>query len=141
VIGEARFVGVGKAYGLPARAPEAWLPFSLGRLGRRSRRHKRRTTSGAEIGRAARGRSARFNAVAGLVVLAIGLFHVWTRLEVGRLGYALSDARVLTERLDEELHELTIEFATETVPARLEQAALERVGLRPPAPGQVVILR
>lgn len=99
-----------------------------------------RPTSAAEAGRSARLRALRANAIAGIFVLAVGLFHVWTGLAVGQLGYALSDARSLTERLDQELHELTIEYAAETAPRRLEEAAAARLGLHPPAPGQVVVL-
>jgi cell division protein FtsL len=144
VLAELRFSGVGRAFGYLGRAEASsplasWLRRPTDRRGRASR--KQRRASAAEVGRSARWRSARLNATVGAVVLAIGLFHVWTRLEVGRLGYALSDARVLAERLDGELHELTIELAAETGPARLEQAAAERLGLRAPAPGQVVIVR
>lgn len=99
-----------------------------------------RPMNAAEAGRSARLRALRANALAGLFVLAIGLFHVWTGLAVGQLGYALSDARALTDRLDQELHELTIEYAAETAPRRLEEAARARLGLHPPAPGQVVVL-
>ncbi|HZR79700.1 MAG TPA: cell division protein FtsL [Candidatus Binatia bacterium] len=137
-----------RAWGQPAARPSSspvrragrWFAPNARRPDARAA-HKRRAASGAAIGRAARGRIARVNVAAGLFFLAVGLFHVWTGLAVGQLGYALSDARALTERLDQELHELSIEYAAETTPGRLEEAARERLGLHPPAPGQVVILR
>jgi cell division protein FtsL len=141
---ELRAVLGARAFGTPSRALQPFL-FPLGlRAARKrddARRRKPRPGGGAEIGRSARLRNVRTNALAGAFALAVGLFHVWTGLEVGQLGYALSDARILTQRLDEELHELTVEYATETAPETLEARARERLGLRPPAPGQVVILR
>ena len=100
-----------------------------------------RTSSGAEIGRAERRRALRINVAAGAVVLIVGLFHAWTGLRVDQLGYALSDARILSERLDQEMHELTIEYAAETAQPRLEREAAIRLGLRQPVRGEVVDLR
>lgn len=124
----------------PAPAVQAGRRASAG-PGQVARRSASRTRSGAEMGRAERRRRMRVHLAAGGLVLLVGLFHAWTGLRVGQLGYALSDARVLTERLDQELHELTIEYAAETAPARLESEARARLGLRPPAPGQVVVPR
>ena len=96
--------------------------------------------SGAELGRSARGRSLRLNVVAGIATLLVGLLHVWTGLQAGRLGYALSDARLLAERLDQEFHLLDAEYAVETAPERLEHEAIRRLGLRRAGPGEFVRL-
>jgi len=97
-----------------------------------------RRTSGAEIGREDRRRALRVNVVAGLFLLGVGAVHVWTGIEAVRIGYALGAARQMTVKLDQEVHDLKIELAAATAPARLEQAAA-RLGLHAPAPGQVVV--
>jgi hypothetical protein len=137
--------GSGRAVGSGASAPR---PGRAGPFGARSTRSRSASAAGAGgLGgaRPAAPRSAGPRAAARRASTRSPASScsgsVSFTFEVGRLGYALSDARVLAERLDQELHELTIELAAETVPARLEQAALERTGLRPPAPGQVVILK
>ena len=69
------------------------------------------------------------------------LFHVWTGVTVASVGYELSHARELGERLSLELQELEFELAAQTAPARLEEEARLRLGLEPPSAGQVVDLR
>lgn len=101
----------------------------------------RSSSSGAEIGRARRGRLTRLNLITGGFALLVALFHAWTGLQVWRLGYALSDARSLEQHLAKEQSELAVEYAAQTRPERLEKEARERLGLGPPAPGQVVVLR
>ncbi len=51
---------------------------------------------------------------------------------------ALSTARQLELRLEQEQRELEIEIATRTSPRRLEEVARRRLGMGPPAPGQIV---
>jgi cell division protein FtsL len=63
---------------------------------------------------------------------------VWVRLQVVNAGYELSTARRLAHRLEQEQRELEIEVATLTSPRRLERVARERLGMGPPAPGQIV---
>jgi cell division protein FtsL len=70
--------------------------------------------------------------------LAIALLLVWIRLQVVHTGYELSTARQLEHKLEQEQRELALEIATLTSPRRLEELARERLGMRPPAPGQVV---
>lgn len=97
-----------------------------------------RRTSGADIGRKDRSRALRRNVVAGVFLLGVCAVHVWTGIEAVRVGYALGAARQMTVKLDQEVHDLKIELAEATAPARLEQAAA-RLGLHAPAPGQVVV--
>jgi cell division protein FtsL len=101
----------------------------------------RSRSSGAEIGRARRGRLTRLNLITGGFALLVALLHAWTGLQVWRLGYALSDARSLEQHLSREQSELAVEYAAQTSPERLEKEARERLGLAPPGPGQVVVLR
>jgi hypothetical protein len=97
------------------------------------------TTPGAEMGRAARSRAMRLNLLAGLVVLGAALLHAWTGLTVNRLGYELSRARELSQRLDRQLNELRIEYSAMTKPDLLAEQA-RRLGLDWPKSGQVVDL-
>ena len=80
-----------------------------------------------------------------VVALSVGLvgvvlLHVWVRLQVVRLGYALSSATKLQGQLEQERRELTLELATLTSPERLETMARKRLGLVPPEKGQVIVL-
>jgi cell division protein FtsL len=115
--------------------PASWLVASATTTRRRTR------SSGAEIGRARRGKLTRLNLVTGGFALLVALFHAWTGLQVWRLGYALSDARALEQHLEREQSELAIEYAAQTAPERLERDARQRLGLEPPATGQVMVLR
>jgi cell division protein FtsL len=75
---------------------------------------------------------------AGLIVLV--LIHVWLRLQVVHTGYVLSTTSKLQNRLEQENRELKIELATLTSPERLESLAGQRLGLRAPEKGQVIVL-
>ena len=77
-------------------------------------------------------------ALAVLMVIAGSLALVWVRLQTVHAGYDLSAARHLAHHLEQEQRELEIEIATLTSPRRLEHVARERLGMTPPAPGQIV---
>ena len=68
------------------------------------------------------------------------LLHVWLRLQVVHMGYALSSAAKLQSQLEQENRELKVELATLTSPDRLEAMARQRLGLAPPEKGQVIVL-
>jgi cell division protein FtsL len=68
------------------------------------------------------------------------LIHVWLRLQMVHLGYVLSTATKLQNRLEQENRELKIELATMTSPDRLEALARRRLGLVPPEKGQIIVL-
>jgi cell division protein FtsL len=97
-------------------------------------------TGSTSTGRADRHR--RYFAVAFLtaVLLGVVLVHVWMRLQVVHMGYVLSTARKLQNRLEQENRELKVELATLTSPDRLESMARKRLGLAPPEKGQVILL-
>jgi len=107
-----------------------------------SRITSRRATggTGAEMGRAERSRATRRNLLALAVLLAAMLLHVWTGLTVGTLGYELSGARDLGQRLDRQLNELTIENTGILKPDLLAEEARRRLGLDWPQSGQIVDL-
>lgn len=73
-------------------------------------------------------------------VTAAALFFVWTRITTVQLGYDLSEAAASHQRLLEENRALRLEVAALRATARLERLAGEVYGLRPPGPGQVVVL-
>jgi cell division protein FtsL len=73
-------------------------------------------------------------------LVGIALLHVWLRLQVVRMGYALSSTSKLQSQLEQERRELTVELATLTSPDRLESMARKRLGLASPEKGQVIVL-
>jgi cell division protein FtsL len=97
--------------------------------------------AGVEVGRTERARATRLNLVAGVIVLSAMLLHVWTGLKVGTLGYELSHARDLGQRLDRQLNELTLEHSSMMKPDVLAEEARRRLGLDWPQSGQIVALR
>ncbi|HTM09188.1 MAG TPA: cell division protein FtsL [Verrucomicrobiae bacterium] len=94
----------------------------------------------AESIRVAAGGGFLLPALLGLGLLAMALAHVWLRLQVVHMGYALSTATKLERELEQENRELKVELATLTSPRRLEAMARARLGMSQPQRGQVVIL-
>jgi cell division protein FtsL len=76
---------------------------------------------------------------AGLAVL-LALGHVWIRNQVVEAGYRLSATRQLVARLELEGRELLVLAAAADAPGRLEELGRTRLGMRPPQPGEEVIL-
>jgi hypothetical protein len=96
--------------------------------------------TGIAAGRTARARAMRWNLIAGAVAMAAMLLHVWTGLTVGTLGYELSRTRDLTQRLERQLNELTLENSGMMKPDLLADEARRRLGLDWPQSGQIVDL-
>jgi cell division protein FtsL len=110
-------------------------------IGARSRKPARARE--AESDRRDRARRWRRFFIAGLAALAligVVLIHVWLRLQVVQMGYALSTLSKLQGRLEQENRELKVELATLTSPERLEALARNRLGLVTPDKGQVIVL-
>lgn len=80
------------------------------------------------------------NLLLGLCLSAVALLHVWVRLRVIQLGYALATASKVHSHLEQENRELKLELATLTSPERLQRMAKERLGLTEPEKNQVIIL-
>jgi cell division protein FtsL len=76
----------------------------------------------------------------GLCFVLLGLLHVWFRLQVVHMGYALSTTTQLQNQLEQENRELKLELASLTSPDRLEMMARKRLGLVSPEKGQVIVL-
>jgi cell division protein FtsL len=77
----------------------------------------------------------------GLVLVALAMAMVWVRLQVTEIGYQLSAARQMQERLEQQRRELEIELATLRDRTHLADVAAKRLGMRDPDKGQVVELR
>lgn len=71
-------------------------------------------------------------------LVAVGLFHVWSRTRVLSAGYELGRLESEHRQLLSERDRLKLEVATLRSPGRLERFARERLGMAPPAPGAVV---
>jgi cell division protein FtsL len=76
----------------------------------------------------------------GVGLVGLALLHVWLRLQVIHMGYALSARAKLQNQLEQENRELRVEIATLTSPERLAAMARGRLGLARPQKGQVVVL-
>ena len=90
--------------------------------------------------KAERRRRVLHHSLAILCLASVALLYVWLRLQVLNQGYALSTTTKLQQRLEQEQRELKLELATLTSPERLEAMARQRLGLRPPERGQVIVL-
>jgi hypothetical protein len=75
-----------------------------------------------------------------ILFLAVGLFHVWSRVAILDKGYELSAQKSIREELLQERKVLQLDMARLRDPARLERAA-SSMGLAKPAPGQIVIMK
>ncbi|HEY6100026.1 MAG TPA: cell division protein FtsL [Anaeromyxobacter sp.] len=90
-----------------------------------------RTTSAPVLSRLGRA------AAVAVVLVSLGIFHVWARTRVLSAGYALGELQKEHVRLTSEHDRLRIEVETLRSPATLERFARTRLGMAPPAPGAV----
>jgi cell division protein FtsB len=91
--------------------------------------------------RVMRSRIARRITALGAVLVLLCLVQVWLRLQVVDVGYQLSAARSMLDRLDHEHRQLRAEIATLQDAASLANAARAKAGLVEPQKGQVIELR
>ena len=73
-----------------------------------------------------------------LLLVALGVFHIWSRTRVLATGYDLGEAAREHARLASEHDRLRIEVETLRSPSALERYARTRLGMAPPAPGSVL---
>jgi cell division protein FtsL len=99
-----------------------------------------KTSAGEKTRRRHRQRNNLGVALLGFVLVGVALAHVWLRLQVVQMGYALSTTSKLQNQLEQEQRELKVELATLMSPDRLEAMARRRLGLVPPEKGQVIVL-
>ena len=77
----------------------------------------------------------------GVLILAFciaAILHVRSKLAVVQLGYRLSQAASEHKQLQADHRKLQVEVATLRNPRRLRKLATENLGLREPAPQQVM---
>ncbi|WP_291318159.1 cell division protein FtsL [Desulfuromonas sp.] len=72
------------------------------------------------------------------ILLAVSLFFVWSRLQVINLEYEISSLEGRLRGLQQDSRQLRLEEASLRSPARIEQVALNKLGLRMPNPSQVI---
>lgn len=77
----------------------------------------------------------------GLSVMTGFFVFLWIRIYTMEIGYQISDALKSHEMLLQENRKLRIERASLSAPSRIEKFARNKLGMRLPDNGQVVILK
>ena len=75
------------------------------------------------------------------VLIGSALIYVWSRIQVIRAGYEISDAVKAGRGLVEESRRLRVEVASLKSYDRIEKIAIEDLGLSKPRPDQVILIR
>jgi cell division protein FtsL len=89
-------------------------------------------------GRAGIQRAGAFMAVVlCAAVLFVGLYYVWTRMQMVQIGYEISTLEQKNRQLKKRARELMLEIASLQSPGELEKKAT-KIGLTLPAMGNVV---
>ncbi len=70
----------------------------------------------------------------------VALVHVWTRLEIIRMGYALSNEARINQALVQHGQRLRLELATRKDPATVERVARERLKMAAPDPAAIRVI-
>lgn len=101
-------------------------------------RNRSRTRTGPQALR--RHRRVHEAAVILSILVVISLFCVWSRVAVLQTGYRIHDKLAQYEELQEEYRALRLELATRKSPANLVPQAQKQLGLRQPAPDQIIVV-
>jgi len=72
--------------------------------------------------------------------MGTGIGYVWSNFERTQIGYDLSQLQKEEMRLSEINQKLKLELATLKSPQNLEHLAIQKLGLRPPKPEQIILL-
>jgi cell division protein FtsL len=80
-------------------------------------------------------------ALLALAMLAFLLLFVWERVEVVRVGYHIERLKAQRTALQRERDELEVQVSALTSSERIARVAKEQLGMTPPQPGQVVLVR
>ena len=75
------------------------------------------------------------------VVAVICLFFVWSRIQVFQLQYEISSLETQVREAEQDSRRLRLEVASLSKPSRLEKIAVTELGLRDPAPEQIINVR
>ncbi|MFH0958886.1 MAG: hypothetical protein V1897_09310 [Pseudomonadota bacterium] len=72
-----------------------------------------------------------------LVLLLMGLFNVWTRMDQVQLGYEISNLQTKNKEIRDRARELSLELSSLESPVELEKMA-KKQGLRLPSVGRII---
>ena len=72
------------------------------------------------------------------LLLVVSLFFVWSRVQSTSLEYEISRLQGTLRDINKETSRLQLEAASLSSPERVEQVASQKLGLRVPAPEQVI---
>lgn len=76
-----------------------------------------------------------------LGIIGMLLLFVWERVDIVRVGYRIEQLKTQKVALQREQDELRVKVSVLTAPDRIAKAAMEKLGMTPPQPGQVVMVR
>ncbi|GEM_PF-1644517 len=68
------------------------------------------------------------------------LFYVWGKMDVVRVGYELDQLSKRKAALEQEHDRLQILYSQLTAPDNIAHEAATKLGMRPPDPGQVILV-
>lgn len=75
-----------------------------------------------------------------IALVTAALLHVWTRLEIIRIGHALSKQTEIHRKLLTHQQRLRLELATRKNPAEIERRARDELHMAPPDPASIRVL-
>lgn len=96
--------------------------------------------AGAPGARSRRGTTLAWVMVGGALLTLGALVFIWQRYQFLSLGFEVSALRERRAALSEQIKPLEVEAEYLSRPERIEALARERLGLQPPAPGQVIVV-
>jgi cell division protein FtsL len=79
--------------------------------------------------------------LAGLGIIGVLLLFVWERVDIVRVGYRIEQLKTKKIALQREQDELRVKASALTAPDRIARAASEKLGMIPPQPAHVVLVR
>lgn len=110
--------------------------------------NSRNATSGVRMTNA-KAKTSRFHVTRRQIVITLmmlvcfmgtGIGYVWSNFERTQIGYNLSQLQKEEMRLSEINQKLKLELATLKSPQNLEHLAIQKLGLGPPKPEQIILL-
>ncbi len=78
--------------------------------------------------------------IAALAVISVLLLYVWQRVDLVRVGYDIQQLKARQTALQRENHELRVKVSALTSPERIARLASEKLNMRQPQPGEVVLV-
>lgn len=76
-----------------------------------------------------------------VLLTAVSIFHVWSRVKIVELNVQLGDARKQFKELQQDQNQLKLEAASLKTPGRIESLAKHELGMALPTNQQVVIVQ